>query len=275
MRGLPYVGGKSVSSPAGVGRWVVGLLPPVERGQTYVEPCAGMLGVLLQRPKAAIEIVNDINGHVVAWWQAVRDHPGELERRLSLTPRSRVVWQQAHEVLAAAEAGEQVAPVDHGWAAAVAVAQSFNRDLRKSSGWLIGPRTGIAARVPLLFARLRDVHLERRTAESVLERYAPDPGAVIYVDPPYPSSAHTQVGAYQHGVDAGRVLRAVSGAAARIAISGVASDPWAALEADGWRRSEFRRAVFLSGRSAGAESGRITEVLWMNYAPLGQLGMFG
>ena len=47
MKALPWVGNKSVR---GLGEWIVSLLPPAYgEPQAYVEPFAGMLGVLLAR----------------------------------------------------------------------------------------------------------------------------------------------------------------------------------------------------------------------------------
>ena len=81
---LQYVGGKS--GRTALGKWVADRIP---YGYYYCEPFAGMLGVLLQRTRSPIEVVNDLNGHVTNWWEVVRDRTEELERWITLTPDSR------------------------------------------------------------------------------------------------------------------------------------------------------------------------------------------
>ena len=80
LRALGWVGGKSPFGAHKTGQWIASLLPPVGTTYTYIEPFAGMLGVMLQRPKHRREIANDLDGDLVNWWRAVRDYP-EATRR--------------------------------------------------------------------------------------------------------------------------------------------------------------------------------------------------
>lgn len=249
-----------------VGRWVAGKLPPVAADQIYIEPFAGMLGCLLQRPPAQCEIVNDLNGHLLAWWTAVRDHPQELARLLDATPKSRQQYNDCRDLLARIETGEEaVSPARHGWAAAVVVTQSHAHNLQLNSGWHQNhnphPQQNPARRVLLLADRVRNVMLENRPGEELVEAWAPRPQAVIYCDPPYPSAAAV----YSHtAVDADRMLDAFRGAQAKIAVSGYPADPWTALEDHGWRRF-----TMCTVSKMGDRRGR-REVLWANYDPPGQ-----
>lgn len=85
-RALSWLGGKSAHASARTGRWINSLLPPAWAAYTYVEPFAGMLGILLQRPPARREIVNDLDGDIINWWRVVRDHCEELGRLLDFSP---------------------------------------------------------------------------------------------------------------------------------------------------------------------------------------------
>lgn len=255
LRTLPYAGGKSAARP--VGDWIAGLLP---MDDYYVEPCAGMLGVLLRRPMSMIEIANDLDGHVVAWWTAVRDHAEDLARMLASTPLSRSEFGRAADLLASGERD----PVVRGWAAAVLIWQSFRQGPSGAGGWRIGTKPAghvLAARVAALSRRISGVFLESRPAEVVLEAWTGHSNAVIYLDPPYPTMTK---GLYEYSVDAERILSAVSDAKARIAISGVPSDPWAALEAGGWERSTLERTSALANL-AGVKRKPVIECLWTNY----------
>ena len=51
--------------------------------KVYVEPFAGSLGVLLNRPRipnGGVEVVNDKNGHVANLWRSIKLHPDETAR---------------------------------------------------------------------------------------------------------------------------------------------------------------------------------------------------
>ena len=97
LRGLPWLGGKTSYHTAAAGVWVASLLPPIETLQLYAEPFAGMLGVLLQRPRTAQEVVNDLDGRVVAFWRAVRDHADVLDARVRATPWAETEYSWAVE----------------------------------------------------------------------------------------------------------------------------------------------------------------------------------
>ena len=83
---MGWVGGKSAYAATGTGKWIAGLLPPPGAAYSYIEPFAGMLGVLLQRQPARREIANDLDGDVINWWRVVRDYPAELGELLDWTP---------------------------------------------------------------------------------------------------------------------------------------------------------------------------------------------
>ena len=85
-RALGWIGGKSFYGTHKTGRWIAGLLPPPEATYTYVEPYAGMLGILLQRRPAKREIVSDLDADLINWWTVVRDEPEALAELLEWTP---------------------------------------------------------------------------------------------------------------------------------------------------------------------------------------------
>jgi site-specific DNA-adenine methylase len=78
---LRYRGGKWRIAP-----WVIANLPPHE---CYVEPFAGGASVLLRKPPAEFECLNDLEGDVVAFWRVLRERPHELIAQILTTPFSR------------------------------------------------------------------------------------------------------------------------------------------------------------------------------------------
>ncbi len=88
-RTLSYYGGKRGYGKA---QWIASFLPHTP-DSCYIEPFAGMAGVLLARAPVKTEILNDLNGRVVNWWRAVRDKPEEFGRLLEFTPFSRAEYE--------------------------------------------------------------------------------------------------------------------------------------------------------------------------------------
>ena len=88
-RTSPYYGGKR---GYGIAEWIASYLPR-NSDSCYVEPFAGMAGVLFARQPAKPEALNDLNRRVINWWRVVRDQPEEFGWRVEMTPKSRVEYQ--------------------------------------------------------------------------------------------------------------------------------------------------------------------------------------
>ena len=271
LAALPWPGGKSAAAPTGTGRWVAGLLP-ADRDVAYIEPFAGMLGVLLQRPPSKVEIVNDADRSIVNWWLTVRHQPEALARALDATPSSRVLTGLARARGAERDGADD--PPPHGdleWAADWAVmccctlgalGDDWARRQSVSSPGL--PIRLAGPRIAPLAARLANVQLECGDAVSILEWTAGNERAVIYADPPYRGID----GYYGAGVDHDALDAALLAQRGRVAVSGYPGDR-DALEAAGWERHERRCHQTMAGVLASPQDPR-TECAWTNYDPPGQ-----
>ena len=252
LAGLRYYGGKSPLRQ--LGRWVASQLPTAE---AYVEPFCGMCGILLQRSRAPLEVVNDRDERIVKWWRVVRDRPDEFARLLRDTPHSRAEYQRQVERLDH--------PDDLQRALAVHVVLEQGRSGLGNTGWRSHVRGKGGMGNPLAFGwdrvrqladRMRTVTLECADACDVVEKYAQFGSVLMYVDPPYLDCDHRPYGHSEF--DRARLRDLMLGAKARIAVSGYNSE-WDEL---GWRRSQHRtRAI------AAAVKTERTESLWTNFAP--------
>ena len=242
---MEWSGGKA--GPRGA--WVNSWLP--QTCAMYVEPFAGMLGVLLQRAEAPTEIVNDLDGRVVNWWRSLRDHPEQLGRLIALTPRSRTEYVQA-------ATADLSAGVEGAAAFTVLMQQRLMRsDVNKwaadtpplagGSGTAVPWHSGLPGKVGPLARRLANVQLECADALDLLRRIQHRADAVIYADPPYPDTRRP----YAVEVDYAELGTMLAAQRGRVAVSGYATD-WDHL---GWRAERQNR------------SRDRVETLWMNYAP--------
>jgi DNA adenine methylase len=265
-----YFGGKTA-----IAGQIVAALPPHEH---YVEPFAGSLAVLLAKPPARIETINDPNGDLMNFWRVLRERPGDLERVCALTPHSRAEYLACYEpavddlerarrvwVILTQGRGGQMRRT--GW--------RFYRDPRGSSASMPGYLASYVARIGPAAARLAQVSLECKPALDIIAEYGQHPGCLIYADPPYLGSLRT-LGRpdYRHELrtdDEHRELAAVLHAArAAVVLSGYDSPLYACLYS-GWYR--VRIGTF-NGNAARARAR--TEVLWSNRPfPVAQDDLFG
>lgn len=260
LRALPYYGGKAYG---GKSRWIASILPPPTTAQTYIEPFGGMASVLLARPPAECEVVNDMNNRLVNWWECVRDRPGELARLVRYTPVSESVFARAIADLD----DMTLTPVRRALAFHIVVSQSIrSTDNALPSSWRLRkrPRRGTEwaqARFDALADRMRLVQITCRPAIDVLREFADVDNAVLYVDPPYPSA---DTSPYAHAaIDVDALSRALTAQRGFVAVSGYGSE-WAHL---GWER--YTRAALRF--NVGAGSAPRVENLWINRKPSNRL----
>ena len=238
--------------------WIAGLLP---QRDGYVEPFCGMASVLFARPKPpGLELINDLNRHIVTWWQVVQDPESRavLVDRLMWTP-----WA-AESLEAALAAWDSDDPVDVAWAVAVRAAQQIGFGGGSGGGWRqpwsasSGRRGGSVAARHILAVRDRidGVAITCRDAAEVIERTVCDAGHAVYVDPPY-LGADTAMYAFATVVDDFAGLLVDKPAA--IALSGPGH---ALLDDDGWERHDYPHTITAQ---AGVNRA-VTETLWLNRA---------
>lgn len=249
---LPYYGGKALAN----GSWVARQLPVTD---TYVEPFAGMLGVLLKRPPVKCEIVNDLNGDIANWWRQMRDDYGELERLVTLTPRSRDHLEEANATLR----NKSSSLLRRAWATHICLAQGMHgrTDGRASFRLSKNPSVGSPfcrwahERFVAIADRVANIQIECTDATSLLERTANQKEAVIYVDPPY----HSAMRAYKHAdVDVDALTEALMAQRGKVALSGYKGE---------WEHLGWRSATFDTISWASPTRSKRVEVLWMNYPP--------
>ena len=254
---MPYYGGKARY----LSKWILSHLPTDTSG-IYVEPFAGMLGVLLNRPIAQLEMVNDTDERIVNWWRVVRNHPAELERLLHCTPWSRTEFADA--VIPSDD------PIENARRFTVLVSQNLMRGSNAGcGGWGVGwrrtflrggatlpnPSGLIADKIEQIAARIYNVQIENCCGIELLERTSQNAEAVVYADPPYYTAITSP---YRDAtIDIERMTEVLLKHRGRVAISGY-GDEWAHLD---WRCETYN---ILHSAPKYAASARV-EKLWMNY----------
>lgn len=269
---MAYYGGKTRLAAK-----IAGLLPPHEH---YIEPFAGSLAVLFAKRPARMETVNDLDGHLMAFWRALRDQPAELARVCALTPHSRAEYESAR---AADLAGlDDLAIARLVW---VQITQGRGGTLR-ATGWryyvdpagsskgMPGYLAAYVERMAACAERLHHVSLESLPALDIIRKYGSQPKACLYVDPPYLGESRTDGGGgYRLEMRSHdehlEMLWELMGCQATVVVSGYPS----ALYDDalaGWDRMAIET---MTGQAKSSNRAR-TEVLWSNREISDQRSLF-
>lgn len=241
--------------------------------KVYIEPYAGSAAVLFRKPRARVEVLNDLDGGVVNYFRMLRDHGPDLARACQLTPYARDEYADA---AARDDDATDIERARRFWARCM---QSFNNaGAGRRAGWAISTAPGsndavtaarLAAQLEQIAARLAGVYIENGDALDLITRRARG-DALLYIDPPYLAATRTgrersRQGDYQHEYteDDHRALAAVLHATpAAVLLSGYDHPLYAALY-PGWHRYSFRVARPSANHSASATR-HATEVIWSN-----------
>jgi len=268
-----YFGGKTRLAER-----IIGLLPAHKH---YVEPFAGSLAVLLAKPRAEMETVNDLDQDLMTFWRVLRERPKDLALHMALTPHSRAEHQAAYDL----DTEDELERARQVW---VLLSQGRGGTMRRT-GWRFyrDPKAttysfpeylaAYANRVPPAAERLAGVSLECRDALELVADYGQHPGVLLYCDPPYLGS--TRSANYRHEMtrdDQHRQLAAaLTACKSAVVLSGYHSPLYEDLY-DGWHRAELKAWTGNGLRNGATKTdGDRTEVLWSNRPfPAEDLGLF-
>src|SRR5690348_9277059 len=113
--------------------WIVSLMPA---HSIYVEPCLGAGAVFFAKAPVEHEILNDLDGALVAFFRALREQPDELVRLCELTPYARA------ELEASDPDDPSIDDLERARRWWVTVNQSFNKTGRHRNGFAASAAAG-------------------------------------------------------------------------------------------------------------------------------------
>ncbi len=191
----PWFGAKRNLAP-----YIVKALGP---HRSYWEPFCGSLAVLLEKPPASMETVNDLHGDIINLARVVKSEElgPHLYRMLRRTLFDETLLEQARAKLRDCPLYDTDEPDllrAYHYFIGCWLGRNGNAGLRetKNGGWFCvrwthrgghsGTRwAGAVASIPAWRRRLRNVTVLCRDGFSILKRVEDDTGTAIYVDPPY------------------------------------------------------------------------------------------
>ena len=260
---------------------IVALMPPTTQ---YVEPYAGGLSVLLERPEPyGAEIVNDKSRHLTNFWRVLQ-HEYMFEKFMRImnnTPFSEDEFRCANSIVNdigwdGLEEGNSEGMLMRACSFFINCRQSLagrmksfatltkNRVRRgmneQASAWL----TAIEG-LQEVHERLRGVVILNRDALDVIWQQDTD-NTVFYLDPPYMAETRKSRSVYEHEMsrpDHDALIATLSNIKGKFLLSGYHSDLYDKAAAECcWDCHEFE----LPNNAAGGEEKRVmTECVWTNF----------
>lgn len=252
---LRYFGGKWR-----IADWIISYFP---QHYSYVEPFCGASSVLLRKPAAPIETINDMDNDVVNFFRVLRENYAEFARVIELTPYSRAELATAYQ--------PTNDPLERARRLYIRSGQAFGGQRKQGGGWRFSrnSRRGQSHiedfrkidHLRAIVDRLKYVQIENDDALRVIDRYDAV-GTLFYVDPPYVTSARSDkwhVGyAYEYNDADHRILAdKLRRCSAMVVLSGYETDMYAELYS-GWK--------MVSRKSRTLNQGWAVECLWLNDA---------
>ena len=232
-----------------------------------MEPFAGSLAFLLNKPQVMRECVNDLDGEVVNFWRIVRDDASSLIDLLVATPYAREEYEACRSPLGST--------IERARRFFVRANMAFGGIATGKSGFSAGhPRK---ASKPATFSnkvdalekvagRLRNVEIEMCDYKQLIARWE-SKSTLIYLDPPYAASTRRTGDVY--GVDNGtsefhqELAGLIIHSRSNIMLSGYKTPAYAGLLDAGWKVHEKKMSAPMS--SHGVQEKVRIECVYTNY----------
>ena len=219
----------------------------------------GGASLLFAKPPSKVEVYNDIDGDVVAFFRLFHDHEAmkEFKRKCHYTPFSQDWYDESKEIWATTD---DLIEKIYRWFVMVRMARngSFGHSSitfahqRDRAGWF----KQIVDSMDEVVERLRSVTIENRDWKEIFRRYDA-PYTIFYLDPPYLPSTRSGAKYYQHEMtedDHVELIDALKDIKGKVILSGYQSALYDSLE---WEHNE----VELENLHGNVK----TECLWRNY----------
>ncbi|UOY07743.1 DNA adenine methylase [Muricauda sp. SCSIO 64092] len=179
---VKYYGGKT--------RMLKHLLPMIPKHRIYVEPFCGGASLFWAKEPSKIEVLNDINGNVVNFYQTVQSNFSELDERIQGSLHCEHSFNYAKLVY---HNPSKFSKVERAWAFWVSCNQSFAAEAAGSFQWVKNkhdnwhPAVSVDNRkkeFPQYRGRLNRVCImDRDAVQMIADRDGGD--TFFYLDPPY------------------------------------------------------------------------------------------
>ena len=159
----------------------------------WVEAFCGSSALTLAKPPAPIEIINDIDDDIVNVFKQLRNNHEELCRLISLTPYSRLEFDDSRKQ------NESDSEIEKARKFLIQAMMAINGVFGKQRGGFSYSQSysrggkdarvnrwyNLPERLTKVVERLRSVRIENEDALKLLKMFLNRPATLVYLDPPY------------------------------------------------------------------------------------------
>ena len=253
---ITYYGGKLSLLPK--------ILPLIPKHDLYCEPFIGGAAVFFAKQKAKVEVINDINGEVVNFYQVLQNDFNALQKEIKTTLHSRDLHRRAQVIYSNPDMFDCI---KRAWAVWVLANMSFNNAL--DTGFTRSTDGKFSRRVASnrdqfsdeLAERISGVQIECRDALKVIEMNDA-PESFFYVDPPYVGACQGHYDGYTQE-DFNALLELLGNIKGKFLLSSYRNEVLTqAVKLHGWHQIEIK----VNSNPMGNDKSRTkVEVLTANY----------
>lgn len=181
---IKWMGGKSNS--------VKRLLSMLPEHKTYVEPFFGGGWLYFAKDKSKVEVINDINGQLINFYEALRNQEEEFVKRMNLVLKSRELFLEYRSTLN----DKTLSPLERAFRFYYVNQNAFGGLIRyNKNGECNSPFAGSPDRetqssfwdidkIKNSHQRLKETIIENDTYTTIIKRYD-KPYTLFFLDPPY------------------------------------------------------------------------------------------
>lgn len=244
---------------------------------SYLEPYAGSLALLFNKPPSAIETINDLDSDVTNLFWCIQKDSERLARLVMTTPYSREMYDQQFEGTDQTRYGSRFQR------AAGFLIRCWQGHGFRTNGYKAGWKNDVQGRersyalwdwyrlpewIMEIAERLRMVQIENQPALDLIKRFWYE-NVFVYLDPPYVLDCRKgKKKQYKHEMDDAsheELLKLILQSPAKIMISGYESEMYNDY-LRGWEKVTFD--------SCAQGGSKRTETVWMNYKQNYQMSLF-
>ncbi len=235
----------------------------------YVEPFAGAGHLLFSKTPSQVEIINDVDGHLIGFFQVLKDHKKrqELIETLQYMPYSRQLWNEIRRDWKQGNIPGDTVEASAHWF--YLNRTTFSGD-QKRGGFAIPSTTGRNPAITFrnsidslkaIAERLRNVCIENLPYAECVTRYD-SPDTMFYADPPYYGHEDYYGDSFteKDHYELANILHSVK---AKVMLSHYQCDVYDRLYS-GWHKYEYE-SFKGSHKSTGEKKPKTTEVLFCNF----------
>jgi len=245
----------------------------------YIEPFCGAGHLLFSKTLSQVEVINDIDGHLIAFFQVIKDHEKrqKLIEILEYMPYSRKLWQDIRTQWKAGNIPEDEIERSAQWF--YLNRTTFAGD-QKRGGFAIPSTTGrnpvqsfrnAVDSLKAIAERLRNVCIENLPYQECIKRYD-SPETLFYCDPPYLSHEGYYAKDAFTEQDHYRLANILHSVKAKVMLSHYECGLYDQLY-KGWQRYEYS-SFKGSHKSEGGGKPKTVECLYTNFEPVKTKGLF-